>query len=109
MPMYWRYRPFLAGVRIPFRAPRAVRAPEAESGDYMTESENYSAEAEASSMDPHDWGRAMALAVTRLAEQLAPEDSEDIHAALVGKDLCLTITDDDEGVVIKVSTAPGAG
>ena len=75
----------------------------------MTESqENYSAEAEASSMDPHDWGRAMALAVTRLAEQLAPEDSEDIHASLVGKDLRLLIRDDEAGVTITVSTAPTA-
>jgi hypothetical protein len=73
----------------------------------MTEpQENYSAEAEASSMDPHDWGRAMALAVTRLAEQLAPEDSEDIHASLVGKDLHLKIRDDESGVTITVSTAP---
>jgi hypothetical protein len=73
----------------------------------MTEpQENYSAEAEASSMDPHDWGRAMALAVTRLAEQLAPEDSEDIHASLVGRDLHLKIRDDDSGVTITVSTAP---
>lgn len=76
----------------------------------MTEpQENYSAEAEASSMDPHDWGRAMALAVTRLAEQLAPEDSEDIHASLVGRDLHLTIRDDADGVVISVSTAPVKG
>ncbi|MEC5182017.1 hypothetical protein [Arthrobacter sp. CG_A4] len=73
----------------------------------MTEpQENYSAEAEASSMDPHDWGRAMALAVTRLAEQLAPEDSEDIHATLVGRDLHLKIRDDSTGVTITVSTAP---
>ena len=73
----------------------------------MTEpQENYSAEAEASSMDPHDWGRAMALAVTRLAEQLAPADSEDIHASLVGKDLNLKIRDDAAGVTITVSTAP---
>lgn len=57
-------------------------------------------------MDPHDWGRAMALAVTRLAEQLAPEDSEDIHASLVGRDLHLTILDDSSGVTITVSTAP---
>ncbi|MDQ0823519.1 hypothetical protein QFZ79_001265 [Arthrobacter sp. V4I6] len=76
----------------------------------MTEpQENYSAEAEASSMDPHDWGRAMALAVTRLAEQLAPEDSEDIHASLVGKDLHLKIRDDASGVTITVSTAPVKG
>lgn len=70
--------------------------------------ENYSAEAEASSTDPHDWGRAMSRAVTRLAEQLAPADSEDIHASLVGKDLRLLIRDDAEGVTITVSTAPSA-
>lgn len=73
----------------------------------MSESqENYSAEAEASSTDPHDWGRAMSRAVTRLAEQLAPADSEDIHASLVGKDLHLKIRDDESGVTITVSTAP---
>jgi hypothetical protein len=72
----------------------------------MTEpQENYAAEAEASSTDPHDWGRAMALAVTRLAEQLAPADSEDIHATLVGRDLHLKIRDDSDGVTITVSTA----
>jgi hypothetical protein len=75
----------------------------------MTEPENYSAEAEASSMDPHDWGRAMALAVTRLAGQLAPGDSEDIHASLVGRDLHLKISDDPAGVKIIVSTGPISG
>lgn len=76
----------------------------------MTEpQENYTAVAEASSMDPHDWGRAMALAVTRLAEQLAPEDSEDIHDSLVGKDLHLKIQDEESGVTITVSTAPVVG
>lgn len=70
--------------------------------------ENYSAEAEASSTDPHDWGRAMARAVTQLAEQIAPADSEDIHASLVGKDLRLLIRDDEAGVTITVSTAPTA-
>jgi hypothetical protein len=77
----------------------------------MTEpQENYSADAEASSTDPHDWGRAMALAVTRLAEQMAPEGgNEDIHASLVGKDLQLKIRDDDSGVTITVSTGPVSG
>jgi hypothetical protein len=70
--------------------------------------ENYSAVAEASSMDPHDWGRAMALAVTRLAEQLAPEGSEDIHTSLVGRDLQLKIRDDGSGVTITVSTTSEA-
>lgn len=70
----------------------------------MTEAENISAEAEANSRDPHDWGRAMALAVTRLAEQLAPAGSDDIHASVVDKDFRLTIRDDPEGVLITVST-----
>lgn len=71
--------------------------------------EIYAADAEASSTDPHDWGRAMSRAVTRLAEQLAPADSEDIHAALVGRDLHLKIRDDDSGVTITVSTGPVSG
>jgi hypothetical protein len=66
--------------------------------------DDYSAEAEASSRDPHDWGRAMALALTRLAEQLAPEDSEDMHASLVDRPLHLKIRDDTAGVTITVST-----
>jgi hypothetical protein len=70
--------------------------------------EIYSAEADASSTDPHDWGRAMARAVTRLAEQLAPAGSEDIHASVVGRDLHLQIRDDEDGVIITVSTAPAA-
>ncbi|MGO4805558.1 hypothetical protein AB4089_10565 [Arthrobacter sp. 2MCAF15] len=72
----------------------------------MTEPENYSATAESSSMDPHDWGRAMALALTRLAEQLAPGDSEDIHSSIVGRGLHLKISDEPGGVTITVSTGP---
>lgn len=72
----------------------------------MTETENYSATAESSSVDPHDWGRAMALALTRLAEQIAPGGSEDIHALLVGRDLHLKIGDEPGGVTITVSTEP---
>ena len=56
-------------------------------------------------MDPHDWGRAMALAATRLAEQLAPGD-KDVHAALVGRELRLLISDDPAGVRITISTGP---
>ncbi|MFF2242604.1 hypothetical protein ACFVTM_00275 [Arthrobacter sp. NPDC058130] len=57
-------------------------------------------------MDPHDWGRAMALALTRLAEQLAPEDSEDIHSSIVDRGLHLKISDEPGGVTITVSTEP---
>ena len=46
----------------------------------------------------------MALAVTRLAEQLEPGGSEDIHALLVGRDLFLKISDEPGGVTITVST-----
>lgn len=76
----------------------------------MTEPvENFTAEAEASSRDPHDWGRAMALALTRLAEQLAPEVSEEMHTTLVNRPLQLQIRDDDEGVTITISTASAGG
>ncbi|RKR20205.1 hypothetical protein [Arthrobacter oryzae] len=54
-------------------------------------------------MDPHDWGRALALALTRLAEQIAPEGSDDIHTLLVGRDLHLKISDEPAGVTIRVS------
>jgi hypothetical protein len=77
----------------------------------MTEPENYSAEAEASSMDPHDWGRAMALAVSRLAGQLAPGDigdSGEVPASLLGRDLRLVIREDPAGVRITISTGPPA-
>lgn len=46
----------------------------------------------------------MALALTRLAEQLAPEDSEDMHASLVDRPLHLRIRDDGAGVTIAIST-----
>lgn len=71
--------------------------------------ENYSAEAEATSTDPHDWGRAMALALTRLAEQLAPEDGEEMHTSLVDRPLHLRISDHESGVTITVSTQAPAG
>jgi hypothetical protein len=55
-------------------------------------------------MDPHDWGRAMALALTRLAEQIAPGGGDDIHALVVGRSLHLKISDEPGGVTITVST-----
>jgi hypothetical protein len=48
----------------------------------------------------------MALALTRLAEQIAPEGSDDIHTLLVGRDLHLKISDEPAGVLIRVSTGP---
>lgn len=91
-------------IRIESTSGPAVGGPGLGKREHMAESENYTAEAEASSMDPHDWGRAMALAVTRLAEQMAPAESDDIHAALVGRELHLKISDEPEGVMIRIST-----
>ena len=51
----------------------------------------------------------MALAVTRLAEQLEPGGTEDIHALLVDRDLNLKISDEPGGVTITVSTGSISG
>lgn len=51
----------------------------------------------------------MALALTRLAEQLAPADSEDMHASLVDRPLHLRISDHESGVTIAVSTQEESG
>ncbi|WP_284756130.1 hypothetical protein [Arthrobacter sp. efr-133-R2A-120] len=61
------------------------------------------AEAVATSRDPHHWGRAMAVAISKLADQLASEDG---HEALVGRDLRLRITTDPDGVRITVWCLP---
>ena len=61
------------------------------------------AEAVATSRDHHHWGRAMAVAIGKLADQLASEDG---HEALMGRELRLRITEDPEGVRITVWCFP---
>lgn len=61
------------------------------------------AEAVATSREPQHWGRAMAVAIGKLADQLA---SEDRHEALMGRELRLRITADPDGARISVWCPP---
>ena len=60
--------------------------------------------AESNSKDPHDWGRAMAAAMSALVAQSSIEGSS--HAVLFGRDLRLTVTETDDGVGITLSWSP---
>ncbi|MBB6405542.1 hypothetical protein [Arthrobacter sp. AZCC_0090] len=62
-----------------------------------------SAEAVATSRVPQHWGRAMAVAIGKLADQLAAEDG---HEALMGRELRLRITEDPGGVRIAMWCLP---
>jgi hypothetical protein len=62
-----------------------------------------SAEAVATSREPQHWGRAMAVAIAKLADQLASEDG---HEALMGRELRLRITPDPDGARISVWCLP---
>jgi hypothetical protein len=67
----------------------------------------YSAVAESNSKDPHDWGRAMAAAMTDLvARSNLAEPRLDV---LFGKDLQLVVTETAEGVEICLSWSSGDG
>lgn len=69
---------------------------------------NYSATVSSSSKHPADWGRAMAVALTRVVAQ-ARSDGHDIESDnLYGAELHLTITECDQGVNITLSWNPGA-
>lgn len=63
----------------------------------------FSAEAVATSREPQHWGRAMAVAIGKLAEQLAVKDG---HEALMGRELRLRITEDPGGVRIAMWCLP---
>lgn len=56
---------------------------------------------------PHDWGRAMAVAISRLTD-LAREAGDPVHdEALIGEDLQLFVADTEDGVNITMSWTPG--
>ena len=66
----------------------------------------YSATESSSSKHPGDWGRAMAVALTRLVDQ-ARADAYDIeHHSLYGAGLHLTITEAEHGVQITIQWDP---
>lgn len=67
----------------------------------------YSATENSSSKHPCDWGRAMAVALTRLVDQ-ARADGRDIeHENLYGVDLRLRIAEAEHGVQITLLWGPG--
>lgn len=62
-----------------------------------------SAEAVATSREPQHWGRAMAVAIGKLGDQLALKDG---HEALMGRELRLLITTDPDGARISMWCLP---
>jgi hypothetical protein len=65
----------------------------------------YTASATANSKNPHDWGRAMAAALTDLVEQ--SESDAASPDELYGENLCLVIEETETGVQIHLSWSPG--
>lgn len=62
---------------------------------------------ESTSKHPHDWGRAMAVAISRLTD-LAREAGDPVHdEALIGEELHLLLADTQDGVSITMSWTPG--
>ncbi|UNK46437.1 hypothetical protein [Arthrobacter sulfonylureivorans] len=65
----------------------------------------YTASATANSKNPHDWGRAMAAALSDLVEQ--SEGDAASPDELYGENLHLVIEETESGVQIQLSWSPG--
>jgi hypothetical protein len=65
----------------------------------------YTASATANSKNPHDWGRAMAAALTDLVQQ--SESDAAAHEELYGESLRMVIEETENGVQIHLSWSPG--
>ncbi len=65
----------------------------------------YTASATANSKNPHDWGRAMAAALTDLVQQ--SESDAAAHDELYGENLRLVIEETENGVQIHLSWSLG--
>lgn len=65
----------------------------------------YSASAAANSKNPHDWGRAMAAALSDLVAQ--SESDTAAHEELFGEPLRMVIEETENGVEIHLSWSPG--
>lgn len=61
-----------------------------------------------SSKHPHDWGRAMAVAISRLVEQADQAGDVVEHENLYNEDLHLFVEENDDGVDITMSWTPRA-
>lgn len=71
-----------------------------------TTDRKFAATAESTSKHPHDWGRAMAVAICRLTDMAREAGDPVHHEALVGEDLHLFVEDTEEGVNITMSWTP---
>lgn len=71
-----------------------------------TTGKKFTATEESTSKHPHDWGRAMAVTITRLTE-MAREAGDPVHdEALIGEDLHLFVEDTEDGVSVTMSWTP---
>ncbi len=66
----------------------------------------FSATEASTSKHPHDWGRAMSVAICRLADMAREAGDPVHHEALIGEDLHLFVEDTEQGVNITMSWTP---
>ncbi|MUK00540.1 hypothetical protein GM708_00515 [Vibrio cholerae] len=71
-----------------------------------TTDRKFTATEESTSRHPHDWGRAMAVAISRLADMAREAGDPVHHEALIGEDLHLFVEDTEGGVAITMSWTP---
>lgn len=67
---------------------------------------SYSALEEASSKNPHDWGRAMATAMTKLLDAARIDGRHFEHEFLFGEELSLRIEEKADGATVKLTWTP---
>ncbi|MDQ4488931.1 hypothetical protein RBS60_01820 [Sinomonas sp. ASV486] len=66
----------------------------------------YTATEHASSKDPHDWGRAMAVALNRLLEAAKLDRDYLEHQHLLGQDIVMRCESQADGVAVHLSWRP---
>ncbi|TKV29253.1 hypothetical protein FDK12_06350 [Arthrobacter sp. NamB2] len=71
-----------------------------------TTDKKFTATEESTSKHPHDWGRAMAVAICRLTDMAREAGDTVHHEALIGEDLHLFVEDTEHGVNITMSWTP---
>ena len=71
-----------------------------------TTDKKFSVTEKSTSKHPHDWGRAMSVAISRLTD-LARDAGDPVHdEALIGEDLHVFVADAEDGVSITMSWTP---
>jgi hypothetical protein len=70
---------------------------------------NHTAVESSSSRHPRDWGRAMSVVMTHLAETIAREDGGTTDEVLMNRDIRLNIVAEGEDGARITATCPGTG